>query len=259
MKKIVKVACAQAGSERTEKKSLEKLLSLIETNSDSDLIVFPEFYFKSISREMLDRIRTLIEQTRIAVVFGAVEQENQHSYDSAYLLEYDKVHRYRKTHVHWTEDFKPGNDLEAFNTSLGKLGMLVCYDSTFIETSRVLALDGAEIIVIIAAVPAYFDVKISLIRIQANAAENQVFIIYVNKPIKELCSGNSMIVSPKGRVISSAGSVETTITGVLNYDDLKEWRQQEHIFPFRRPELYDSLSTKSTAKSSGKKNNRNKK
>ena len=252
MKKIVKVACAQAASEKTEKKSLEKLLSIIEENSDSDLIVFPEFYFKSISQKMLDKIMSLIDQTRIAVVFGAVEKEGQHSYDSAYLLEYDKIHRYRKTHVHWTEDFKPGDRLDVFGTSLGKLGLLVCYDSTFIETSRVLALAGAEIIVIIAAVPAYFDVKISLIRIQANAAENQVFIIYVNKPIKELCSGNSMIASPKGRVISSAGSVETIITGVLNYDDLKEWRQQERIFPFRRPELYGSLVTKDAAQRDSK-------
>jgi predicted amidohydrolase len=259
MKKIVKVACAQVGSEKTEKKTLEKLLSTIEENSDSDLIVFPEFYFKSVSEEMLDRIMTLIDQTRVAVVFGAVEKEGQSSYDSAYLLEYDKIHRYRKTHVHWTEDFKAGDRLDVFGTSLGKLGMLVCYDSTFIETSRVLALEGAEIIVIVAAVPAYFDVKISLIRIQANAAENQVFIIYVNKPIKELCSGNSMIVSPKGRVISSAGSVETTITGVLNYDDLKEWRQQEHIFPFRRPELYGSLSARDAATSAAKKINKKKK
>jgi predicted amidohydrolase len=119
--------------------------------------------------------------------------------------------------------------------------MLVCYDSTFIETSRVLALKDAEIIVIIAAVPAEFDVKVSLIRIQANAAENQVFIIYVNKPIKEFCSGNSMLVNPKGRVIASAGSVETIITGLFDYHDLKEWREQEHIFPFRRPELYKPL------------------
>jgi omega-amidase len=259
MKKIVKVACAQVGSERTDKKSLEKLLSLIESNSDSDLIVFPEFYFKSITQEMLDRIITLVDQTRIAVVLGAVEKEGDHTYDSAYLLEYDKVHRYRKTHVHWTEDFKPGDRLEVFSTSLCKLGMLVCYDSTFIETSRVLALEGAEIIVIIAAVPAYFDVKISLIRIQANAAENQVFIIYVNKPIKELCNGNSMIVSPKGRVISSAGSVETTITGALNYDDLKEWREQEHIFPFRRPELYGSLTAKGKTRGATNKTNKKKK
>lgn len=245
MKKVVKVACAQAGSEKTEKKTLNKLLSVIDENSDSDLIVFPEFYFASVNQEMIDTIMTLIDQVRVSVVFGAIEKEGDETYDTAYFLEYDKVYKYRKTHVHWTEDFKPGNTLEVFNTSLGKVGMLVCYDSTFIETSRVLALEGAEIIVIIAAVPAYFDVKISLVRIEANAAENQVFIVYVNKPMQELCSGNSMVVNPKGRIISSAGSVETTITGLLNYDDLKEWREQEHIFPFRRPELY-GLLTKAT-------------
>jgi predicted amidohydrolase len=242
MKKIIKVACAQVSSEKTDQASLEKLAKLVEEHSESDLIVFPEFYFKHIDPTMVDQITKIVEQTRNIVVFGAIEQEGEKTYDTAYLIEYNHFYRYRKTHVHWTEEYDQGDQLDVFNISFGKIGMLVCYDSTFIETSRVLALKGAEILVIIAAVPAEFDVKISLIRIQANAAENQVFIIYVNKPIKEFCSGNSMLVNPKGRIIASAGSVETFITGLFDYHDLKEWREQEHIFPFRRPELYTLLS-----------------
>jgi predicted amidohydrolase len=205
---------------------------------------------------MLEEIHTFASRQRLSVVAGGIEKEGRRTYDTAFLFDYDKRHKYRKTHVHWTEKFTPGDELPVFDTSLGKIGMLVCYDSTFIETSRVLALAGAEIIVIVAAVPAYFDVKISLIRIQANAAENQVFIVYVNKPMAEMCSGNSMIVNPKGRIVSCAGSVDTVITGILARDDLQQWREQEHVFPYRRPELYGAIIEKPVEQKSARNNKR---
>jgi predicted amidohydrolase len=251
MRKIINAACAQLASAKTAEKSVDKLLTTVQEQSDFDLIVFPEFYLSSIDKATLKRISQFVSELRVGVVFGAIEEEGGKRYDTAYFVDYDRVYKYRKTHVHWTESFEPGRSLDVFETSLGRVGMLVCYDSTFIETTRVLALKGAEIVVVVAAVPAVFDVKISLIRIQATAAENQVFIVYVNKPMSEMCSGNSMIVNPKGRVISSAGSVETVVTGVMNSRDLKEWREQEHIFPFRRPELYGALLEKPVAEEPG--------
>ncbi len=241
MRKLIKVACAQVRSEKSDEKSLDKLLSILDKKSECDLIVFPEFYFSQMNKKIINGISDYVSQNRITVIFGGVEREGEKLYDSAYCIEFDRIFRYRKTHVHWTEKFDPGKKLEVFETSLGKIGILICFDSTFVETSRVLALLGAEIIVIIAASPAYFDVKISLVRIQANACENQVFIIYVNKPLKDGCSGNSMIVNAKGRTISSAGSVETIITGDLNSEDLREWREMEHIFPNRKPHLYNPI------------------
>jgi predicted amidohydrolase len=220
------------------------MFAAIDENGDCDLLVFPEFYLASVANGILEEIHAYVRRQRVSVIVGGIEKVGRHCYDTAFLFDYDRRHKYRKTHVHWTEKFTPGTELPVFDTTLGKIGMLVCYDSTFIETSRVLALAGAEIIVIVAAVPAYFDVKISLIRIQANAAENQVFIVYVNKPMAEMCSGNSMIVNPKGRIVSCAGSVDAVVTGLLARDDLLQWREQEHIFPYRRPELYGAIAAR---------------
>jgi predicted amidohydrolase len=242
MKNETRVACAQTHPAETREETVKKFMDICKDNSRCSMIVFPELYFPEVDHELLERIRAFAAECRLTLVFGGIEKEDGKVYDTAWLVEYDRICKYRKTHVHWTEDYEQGSELPVFDTSIGKVGLLVCYDSTFIETSRILALKGAEIIVILAAVPARFDVKISLCRIQANAMENQVFIIYVNKPIDDQCNGNSMIVNPKGRTIACAGSVEVVITGQMHGQDLIQWRQEERIFPFRRPELYSLLS-----------------
>ena len=61
----------------------------------------------------------------------------------------------RKVHVPPTEraTFHPGDGFAAFDTPLGRMGMLICYDKVFPEAARELALDGAEIIASLAAWP----------------------------------------------------------------------------------------------------------
>ncbi len=63
---------------------------------------------------------------------------------------------HRKVHMPLREGrlTTPGDRLAAFDTPVGRLGMLICYDKAFPEASRTLALDGAEIICFLSAWPA---------------------------------------------------------------------------------------------------------
>ena len=114
MKKLIKVACAQVRSEKSDEKSFDKLLSIIDKKSECDLIVFPEFYFSQMNKKSINGMSDYVAQNRIAVIFGGVEREGEKLYDSAYYIEFDRIFRYRKTHVHWKEKFDPGNKLEVF-------------------------------------------------------------------------------------------------------------------------------------------------
>jgi predicted amidohydrolase len=62
---------------------------------------------------------------------------------------------HRKTHLPLDEDrfTTTGDELAAFDTPLGRLGMLICYDKAFPEAARTLALDGAEVLCILSAWP----------------------------------------------------------------------------------------------------------
>lgn len=58
------------------------------------------------------------------------------------------VGRYRKTHQPGTEEMMawPGRELPVFDTTLGKVGIMICYEKAFPEVARTLALKGAKII-----------------------------------------------------------------------------------------------------------------
>lgn len=241
MKDLIKVAAVQIASKKDDATTIKKMAELVRRYNNCQLIVFPEFILSDVDDKELKRVKSISSKNKVCIVFGGIEKEGKKRYDTSFLVEKNKVHKYRKAHVHWSEKFASGNVLEVFETSLGKIGMLICFDSAFVETTRVLALKGAEIVTIVAASPIYFDVKQEVSRIPAIAVTNQVFVIYVNKPVKDKCNGHSTIVSPKGHVLASAGSNESIITSVLNYDDLKEWRREEKVYQYRRPGLYKEI------------------
>src|SRR5437764_2931123 len=62
---------------------------------------------------------------------------------------------HRKVHLPPSERdaFRPGDGFAAFDTPLGRVGMLICYDKVFPEAARTLALDGAEIVASLSAWP----------------------------------------------------------------------------------------------------------
>ncbi len=63
---------------------------------------------------------------------------------------------YRKVHQPLAEGstYGAGSTLEAFDTPIGRVGMLICWDKGFAEAARTLALDGAEIVACLSAWPA---------------------------------------------------------------------------------------------------------
>ncbi len=64
-------------------------------------------------------------------------------------------HLHRKIHMPLDEGrfTTPGDNLSAFDTPVGRLGMLICYDKAFPEAARTLTLDGAEVLCFLSAWP----------------------------------------------------------------------------------------------------------
>jgi predicted amidohydrolase len=88
---------------------------------------------------------------QIYVIAGVYERDGDYVYNSAVLFDRQGkiAGKYRKTHLHWPEMFegtRPGSDFPVFKCDFGTIGIIICYDSWFPETSRLLGLKGAEII-----------------------------------------------------------------------------------------------------------------
>jgi N-carbamoylputrescine amidase len=93
----------------------------------------------------------------LVVCAGYCEQDGEQRYNSAVCVTGDGVlGRHRKVHQPLREDasYAAGDRFAAFDTPVGRLGMMICYDKAFPESARALALEGAEIVVCVSAWPA---------------------------------------------------------------------------------------------------------
>lgn len=125
-----------------------------------------------------------------------------------------------------SEPYAPGTSFSTFDLpGYGRIGLNICYDAWFPETSRQLTWMGAQLIlnVVKTTTP---DRAQELILAQANAIVNQVYIASVNvaAPTGE---GQSIIVGPQGEIIAQAqGKGEEVLTAVIDFDEVERVRRE---------------------------------
>jgi N-carbamoylputrescine amidase len=143
-------------------------------------------------------------------------------YSSAVCLSGAGIHGVqRKVHLPPSEceAFAPGDGFAAFDTPVGRIGMLVCYDKVFPEAARTLALDGAETVASLSAWPlcrrdparriaADSQTRHFNLLDETRALENQVVWVSANLtgkigPLRFL--GQAKVVGPGGEVLARTG------------------------------------------------------
>lgn len=162
---------------------------------------------------------------------------------------------HRKVHIPPSERdvFEPGEGFAAFDTPVGRVGMLLCYDKVFPEAARALSLDGAQIIASMAAWPVSRagaprrvgrDPQVRHFNLldEARALENQVLWVSAN-----LCGrlgelrfpGQAKVVGPDGGVLAAtrakAGIALARIDALATVGSAR--RAISHLAD-RRPEAY---------------------
>lgn len=195
-----------------------------------------------------------------AVVVGTIEKdEHDRLFNTAALVGPDGlIARYRKTHLPYlgvdrylaAGDTLPG----PFETSVGRLGMLICYDLRFPEPIRILALAGAQVILLPTAWPRTATLYPEFMA-QSRAAENGLYLIAANRVGEERGThylGRSVIVGPDGEMLVEARAEGEEILCV-EIDPARSNHKQRifvpgeyelNLFGDRRPELYQTLSRK---------------
>ncbi len=190
------------------------------------------------------------------VCLGYSELSGGARYNAAVCLHGDGVlGRYRKVHQPPGEAlvYAAGNRIAAFDTPVGRLGMLIDYDKTFPEAARTLALDGARIIACLSAWPASItqraprlpqDRQSRLFDLYdcARAAENQVVWVSANQTgttggLRFL--GQSKVVGPGGDVLARTWAKAGLAVAELDVDaEIERARLVLRHLDERRPDLY---------------------
>ena len=141
-----------------------------------------------------------------------------------------------------SETLTAGDKLTVFDTEFGKVGVAICYDIRFAEWSRLMALEGARLIVLPAAFnmttgPAHWDLSI-----RARALDNQVFFAAASPARDEngvyQAYGNSCVADPWGRFVVHGDEKEGILYAQLDFSQVDRIREELPILKHRRTDLY---------------------
>jgi predicted amidohydrolase len=192
----------------------------------------------------------------MTVCLGYAEEAGAGRYNAAICVSGDGVlGTHRKVHQPAGEGlaYLAGDAFAAFDTPVGRLGMLIDYDKTFPESARALALDGAQLIAALSAWPASVTDRASRLPADrqsrlfdlydcARAAENQVFVVSSNQTgvmgsLRFL--GQAKVVGPGGEVLASTGSKGGMAKVAVDVEaELTRARKVLHHLVERRTEAY---------------------
>jgi beta-ureidopropionase len=180
-------------------------------------------------------------------------------YNSAVVIEADGsvAGKYRKTHLphvgpcFWEKFyFKPGNlGYPVFDTSAGKIGLIICYDRHFPEVARQLGLKGAEIVFNPSATVQSLSRYLWELEQPAHAVANGFWIAAINRvgvemPLTEArFYGSSYFCDPRGRIVAQASEFEDEVlVHDLDLELIREVRNTWQFMRDRRPETYGELT-----------------
>lgn len=229
------------------------------------LVVLPELWTTSfvpeVPRAMLDASRAadaeMAELSRslgLVIVSGGLDAREGRLVNRALVLDHGKtVGAYEKIHLFTpnaeNRHFDAGSEPLIVDTSVGRLGVAICYDIRFPELTRLYFCRGVEIL----AVPGQWPearARHWRVLLQARAIENEMFVLGCNRTGIEpsIKTGDNLVFPGDSRIIDPMGQILESGTGdaepVLAEIEMRKVRTMRRILPIRqdrRTDLYPSL------------------
>ena len=246
-------ACAQfAVTPNDVKANIEKGVAWLEQavkENEAELVVFPETITTGFVTgldvnalwDLVDdapgrithEIQAAAKSLKVHVVWASYRRGPERGviYNSAILIgpdgeiigTYDKTHPFPLERCDCGGWVTVGNRAEVFETALGTIGMIICYDGDFPELSRLLAVKGAEVIVRPSALLRSFDIW--HLTNAARAYDNHVYMVATNSVGPDAGGsyyfGHSMIVNPIAWRLAQARGGEEIVAAKLDPDPLR--------------------------------------
>jgi omega-amidase len=276
MKESLRIALCQMNVVDDKTINLGKATSMITeaAKKGAEMVVLPEMfncpydtskfmaYGESLeSSRSLKAVSSAAKSNNVYVVAGSIpELLDGKLYNSCFIFN-DKgeiLDVHRKMHLFDVDipdmEFKEsetithGNRVTVVETGPIKIGVSICYDMRFPELFRLMALEGAYLMV----VPGAFNMTTGPVHwettIRARAIDNQVYVAAAspatNKELSYIAYGHSMVVDPWGGIISQAGYSEEIIYATIDVPYLKKVREELPLLKNRRTDIYELIERK---------------
>jgi N-carbamoylputrescine amidase len=213
---------------------------------------------------LLERFEALARELHLVLPVSFFERAGNAHFNAVAVIDADgrRLGIYRKSHIPdgpgYQEKFyfSPGDTgFRVWDTGVGRIGVGICWDQWFPEAARIMALQGAEILLYPTAIGSEpqdpsLDTSGHWQRVmQGHAAANMVPVVAANRWAREQgrsCAvtfyGGSFVTDGTGAIVAKAGRGEDgVVTARLDLEALRRARAAFGLFRDRRPDLYRPL------------------
>ena len=211
-----------------------------------------------------DKLAEISKKYSMYTATNYQERDGDKCYNTTVFIGRDGkiIGKYRKIHLPASENWytTPGTDYPVFGTDIGRIGFSTCHDIAFPEHSRIVAINGADIILHATGGWGFVnnDGALGLALLQVRAAENCVYFATAYSFNQRRPGSSSCIISNRGDVLAENQS--QTEDGIViaeispDYemiDDNNMWNyfsnvssDRMRIMLERMPETYGALADK---------------
>ena len=266
----MKVAVVQFKASTNKETNLKKIINYISKAAQNKavLVTFPEFMMfytdssqtpkqlaslsETINGNFINTIAKSANQNQIQVIGSFYEKSTKKNrvYDTSFII--DKtgkvISTYRKIHLYDALGFKESKKMisgskitKPINTSIGKIGMMICYDLRFPEMSRSLAAAGSEVLVAPSAwVKGNMKEEHWITINKTRAIENGCYVIAPDQ-VGNIYCGRSLVVDPYGKILLDMKKKQGISFVNIDLNKVKQTRKILPLLKNRRTDVYSTL------------------
>ena len=271
MKQTIRLALVQMATAEKKEANYDRACQYVAQAAEdgADLVILPEMFccpyvtrnFPVYAEEEggagYQILSRAAKENHVYLVGGSVPERDAagkvYNTSSVFDREGNGIGKHRKMHLFdidvkggqrfkESETLTAGNSVTVFDTEFGKIGLNICYDFRFPELARLMALQGARMIVCPAAFnmttgPAHWDLMF-----RSRAVDNQVYTVGVAPARDEkgpyVSYAHSIVVSPWGEVLVRLDETEQMILTDLPLERVGAVREQLPLLKQRRTDCY---------------------
>jgi predicted amidohydrolase len=265
----MKMALIQYSLSEDMETNLTKALHLTGTAADkgSQLICFPELclspffpqipkqdasrYSIKIGHNYVRRFQAACKRLKVVAVPNVYLEEDSRRYDASLVINTEgeiqgvsKMVHVAQAPCFYEQDYYTPSDtgFKVYETSFGRVGVVVCFDRHYPESIRTCVLRGAQLIVVPTANIESEPKEMFEWELRVAAMQNGVYIAMCNRVGTEgavtFC-GESIIVDPNGKVLTRAENTEGITLADIDLGEVEVARRRRPFLSLRRPELYE--------------------
>jgi len=266
----MKVAVVQFTASTNKEINLKKIISFISkaASKNATLCAFPEFMMfytnssqtskqlaglsETIKGNFVSTIAKAAKENKIQVVGSFYEKSKTKDrvYDTAFVIDHSGkvISTYRKIHLYDALGFKESDKMKSgskiakpVNTSIGKIGIMICYDLRFPEMSRSLAAAGSEVLVAPSAwVKGNMKEEHWITINKTRAIENGCYVVAPDQ-VGNIYCGRSLVVDPYGKILLDMKKKQGISFVNIDLNKVKQIRKILPLLKNRRTDVYPTL------------------